>query len=115
MYLPLIDVGYILFTACMTLAGMLVSDPEGALFFVSTLPLPFASSIMLLAPALVQLRLEYVLQPLELMEISNAPLSKPLHSSLASRVFSQPACLSEDIWRKFSLTFIPLGIYPHNL
>jgi hypothetical protein len=65
MYLPLINVGYILFTACMTLAGMLASDPEGALFFVSTLPLPFASSVMLLAPALVQIQLKYVLQLLE--------------------------------------------------
>jgi hypothetical protein len=97
----------------MTLAGMLASDPEGALFFVSTLPLPFASSVMLLAPALVQIQLEYVLQPLELMEISNALLSKPLR--LASRVSSQPAGLSEDIWSKFSSNFIPLGTYPHNL
>ncbi|KIM89695.1 hypothetical protein PILCRDRAFT_2012, partial [Piloderma croceum F 1598] len=109
MYLPLINAGYILFTACMTLAGMLASDPEGALFFVSTLPLPFASSVTLLAPALVQLRLEFVLRPLELTEISNAPLSKLLR--LASHVSSQPAGLSEDIWHRLRPD-APLGILP---
>jgi len=89
----------------MPLAGVLA---EGALFFVSTLPFPFASSAMLLAPALVQLQLEYVLQAFRAYGNFKRTIIKT-----GSRVFSQPAGRSEDIWRKFSSTFI--GTYPHNL
>jgi hypothetical protein len=96
MYIPLISVGYALFTACMTLAGMLASDPEGALLFVSTLPLPLVSNVLVLAPALVKLQLEYVLQPLKVFEISVSPGSKSLRSS--SLVSSQPAELPNDYW-----------------
>jgi hypothetical protein len=108
MYFPLINVGYVLFTACMTLAGMLASDPQGALIFVSTLPLPFASNLMLLAPAFAKLQRGYVLQPLDLMELSSTSSSGSIRS--VSRVSSpQPADLANDYWCKFTSTVIPPG------
>jgi hypothetical protein len=105
MYISLIRVGYTLFTTCMTLAGMLTLDPEGALLFVSTLPLPFAPSIMTFAPALVSLQLKYVALPLERFEIFIPPSSKarPSHTQLAQ--------LPKNYWCQFlSLYFQLLNI-----
>lgn len=98
MYIAFIHLAYGLVTACATLAGMLASDPEGALLFVSTFPLPFVSNAMNLAPALLKYRLEYAVYPLGVFKISAASSSKCLPP--ASRIFSDPADLPEDYWCK---------------